>query len=412
MLFLPVIYASLVREWWLYGIDVLSVDLGLWSFVMLVCRDVRRTHRRVWRVCSSNSRPAHDDHDDGRDGGDGSEKEAQNRRGMGGEKVIEEGYPESLVRRIPWVLTLLVSLRLTGWKIGDSSHDKKQPPVRISRSAYMKRALSVAVSSYCILDAAAFYIRTDPYFTVSGMGVDEPFPSTSTETATWLVLLRMLPPRFVRCSVIAGQAYATVTSMFYIPLALMVGLNAIGIIPYEWSPHTWPAPYGPFSAVSERGLRGLWGTWWHGINRQFSATPGRWLAQALDIPTKSMTGYALLTISAFFFSGIMHMGLIPPEPQSTLMSANWMRLHIGVLFWAHIPAFAMEMAVSKLTARFMPQVLEWSGTRVLVFGWTAAWLCLTLPILAIPCRELSYWHYYSVPISPLQGLAGKGWWTW
>ncbi|CAF9927461.1 hypothetical protein IMSHALPRED_007222 [Imshaugia aleurites] len=392
-LFLPAIVACQMHSWYNGGIDVISLDLTLWSFVLLACRDPRQTHRRIWTAEPSAS---------------GGEK------GPRGdvEGVVEEEYPDGLARRIPWVFTLLVSLRLTGWKIGDPSHDKTQPPARLSRSAFLKRAVPIAFESYLILDATAFYVRTDPYFTTSGMGIDHPFPPPSAEMATWLVVLRPLPPRLVRSSVLAGQIYAMVTGMFYIPLILTVGLNAVGILPYEWSPHTWPLPFGPFSAVTERGLRGLWGNWWHGINRQITATPGRSLAQALGVPTNSLKGFALLTISAFFFSGVMHMGLIPPDPQTSRISALWMRLHIAGFFWAQIPAFGIEIAVSKLVARFVPRALDWSVTRVLTTAWTVAWLCLTLPLLTIPFRELWYWHYYPVPVSLLQKLSGKAWWTW
>ena len=276
----------------------------------------------------------------------------------------------------------------------------------------MKRGVNVAVHAYLILDAAGVYAKTDPYFTTSGMGVDHPFPSPSHEMATWLVVLRLLPPRLVRCSVLAGQIYGVVASMFYIPLTMMVALNALGLVPYEWSPHTWPLPFGSFSAVSKRGLRGLWGDWWHGVNRQFTAPPGKSLALALGISTKSTAGFALLTISAFLLSGFSHMGMIPPEPQSSLVSAGRMRLCVAGFFWAQIPAFGIEIAVSKLVARFIPQALSWSVTRAVVIAWTAAWLCLTLPFLTIPFRELSYWHYHPVPVSPLQGLSGLGWWTW
>ena len=392
LVFLPAICACEMHSWGTAGIDVISLDLTLWSFVLLVCRDPRRTHRRVWISESA---------------GYVSEKGSS-----GAEDVVEEAYPEGLARRIPWVFTLLVSLRLTGWKIGDASHDKTQPPARRSRAAFLKHAVPIAVQSYLLLDVAAFYVRTDPYFTTSGMEIDYPFPPPSAEMATWLVILTLLPPRLIRCSVLAGQIYAMVTGMFYIPLIPMVGLNAVGILPYEWSPHTWPLPFGSFSAVPESGLRGLWGKWWHGMNRQITAPPGRSLAQALGIPTKSTKGYALLTTSAFFFSGVMHMGLIPPEPQTSLLSTRWMRLHVAGFFWAQIPAFGFELAVSKLVAHLIPQALDWSVTRALVIAWTASWLCLTLPLLAVPFRELCYWHHYPMPVSLLQGLSGQGWWTW
>ena len=282
----------------------------------------------------------------------------------------------------------------------------------MSRSAFLKRAIRIVGQSYLIIDAAAFCARMDPYFTTSGMGVDDPFPPASAEMPSWIVIVRLLPPRLVRCSVVEAQAYGGLANMFYIPLIFMVGLNAVGVLPYEWSPHTWPLPFGNFSAVPERGLRGMWGNWWHGFNRHFTATPGRYLAQVLGIPTQSLTGFALLTISAFFWSGIMHMGLIPPDPLSSRLSTGWLKLYVGGFFWSQIPAFGIEVAVSKLVARFIPQALNWSMTKVLVVVWTAAWLCLTVPLLVVPFRELSYWYYYPLPVSLLRGLSGRGWWTW
>ena len=400
--FLPAIYACLIHSWYTAGIDVLSVDLALWSFVMLVCRDPRGTHRRV--RLSRRSGGFDSVGGNGKCEGDDAGEEVVD--------VVEEAYPRTLAKRIPWVMTLLVSLRMNGWKIGDPSHDRKQPPARMSRSAYFMHAINIAVQSYLLLDAAASYVQTDPYFTTPGMAVDHPFPPPSVEMPTWIIMLRLLPPRLVRCSMIAAQSYGAVTNMFYPALTFTLGLNAIGILPYEWSAHTWPLPFGHFSAIPKQGLRGLWGGWWHGVNRQITATPGRWLAQVLGIATKSLMGYALLTISAFFFSGVLHMGLVPPEPQASQMSAVWIRLYIGGFFWAQILAFGFELAASKLVARFIPQALHWSATKALVTAWTAAWLCLTLPLLLVAFRELRYWHIYPVPVSLLQGLSGKGWWTW
>lgn len=325
---------------------------------------------------------------------------------------MEEPYPADLRKRIPWVLTLLVSLRLTGWKIGDPSHDKTQPPRRMTRGAFLKIAAGTIAYGFLILDATSCYVRTDPYFFTSGMSVDAAFPPPAKHMPTVLVLLRLLPPRLVRSSILAGQIYAMVTSMFYLPTLPAVGLNALGLLPDEWSPQTWPVFFGNFSAVGERGLRGLWGSWWHGMNRQITATPGRFLAQALGMPSRSAAAYALLTISAFFFSAVIHMGMIPPEPLSTVLSANEMRLCIASFFWAQIPAFAVELAVSKAVAHSAPQAFQWRATKVLVLAWTAGWLCLTLPILTDPFREIGYWTYYAVPVSLLRGLAGKGWIAW
>ena len=310
------------------------------------------------------------------------------------------------------MLTLLVSLRLTGWKVGDASHDRQQPPPRLSRAAFFRVAGSTVAWGYFILDLSSWYVRTDPYFFASGMSIDAPLPPPSSEMPTLFTLIRLLPPRLVRSSVLAGQIYAMVTSMFFLPTLPAVGLNALNLVPDEWSPQTWPVFFGNFSAIGERGLQGLWGSWWHGMNREMTASQGRGTAELLGVPSKSTLRYAMIATSAFFFSGIVHMGMIPPQPPSMNMSASTMRLYIAAFFWAQIPAFGVEVMVAKAVARATPEVVQWSAVRSLVLIWVATWLCMTLPLLTVPFREIGYWHYYAVPISVLRGLSGNGWLTW
>ena len=392
LLFLPLIYACQIHAWLqIGGLDVISLTLTLWSFVLLVLRDPRRTHRRIRLTVQS-----------------GTSKESERRR----DGFVEEGYPESFAKRIPWVLTLLVSIRLAGWKIGDPSHDRTQPALRRNRIAYSKHAFIIIAQAFVILDAASCYVLTDPFFVTPGMSVDEPYPPPSKALPTLFNALRILPPRMLRCTVLAGQVYAMVTSMFYLPTIPVVALNAIGAVPDEWSPHTWPLLFGSFSTVGERGLRGLWGSWWHQVNRTITSAPGRELAKAMGIPTTSTLGYSFLTFSAFFLSGVMHMGMIPPEPEFSLMSANMMRLYLGAFFWVQIPAFQIELVVSKLVATSVPSAARFPITRIFGLLWVAGWLSLTLPLLSVPFRALGYWRYSPLPVSLFRGLAGKGWLMW
>lgn len=392
LVFLPLIYACQVHAWLqIGGLEVISLTLTLWSFVLLVLRDPRRTHRRIRLTAQS-----------------GTGKDSEKWRNA----FVEQGYPESLAKRVPWVLTLLVSIRLAGWKIGDPSHDKAQPAPCLTRIAFSKHAFLIIAQAFAILDVASCYVLTDSYFVTPGMRVDEPFPPRSKDLPAPLNKLCFLPPRLLRSAAIAGQVYAMVTSMFYLPTIPVVGLNAIGMLPDEWSPHTWPVFFGSFSAVGERGLRGLWGSWWHHFNRQITSSPGRELAHVMGIPTNSTLGYSLLTISAFFLSGVIHMGMIPPEAVSSLLSVNMMRLYLAAFFWAQIPAFQIELVVSKLVATFVPSVTRFPTTRMFVLLWVAGWLSLTLPLLSVPFREIGYWRYFPLPISLLRGFAGKGWLTW
>jgi len=396
LLFLPAIYACLIHAWvCIGGFDVISIDHALWSLLLLGLRDPRRTHKRI---CVVNS--------DIQEKGTGQGTPSQ------GMKIAEEPYPEKLSKRIPWVFTLLVSLRFAGWKIGEASHDRSQPPARPSRTAFVKHAVSISITSYLLLDLAASYVQTDPYFTVSRTSVDAPFPPLDSQMHLSIVLLRHLPPRLVRSSVLAAQIYAAVSMLFYLGTPFPVGLNALGMIPDEWSPHTWPKYLGNFAEVQNRGLRGLWGKWWHHNNRQLTSTPGRALAQMMGMKSPSASAFACLAVSAFFFSGVLHMGLIPPYPKSDVLTSMEMRLYVASFFWLQIPAFAIEMAVASFAAKFAPSVAHWRASKAVTLFWAVSWSCLAFPLLTPPAREIGYWIRYPVPFSVVQGLSTGHWKIW
>ena len=386
-IFPPIIYACQIHAWSVGGMDVLSFNPALWTFILLVLTDPRKTYRRVKEVPQSSIG-----------------KSVRN----GESRIGEESYPDKLGKRIPWVLTLMVSPRLTGWRIGHSSHDNKQPPPRISRSAWMRIALGTLMRSYFILDLSFSYVQTDPYFTTSGMSVDAPLPPSGPDTPLLLVLLRLLPPRLLRSTILAGQIYAMITTMFFLPALPAVALNALGLVSDEWSPQTWPKFFGEISAIGDRGLRGLWGSWWHGIQRHMTGMHGRVLADYLQIPPRSTLRYALLVTSAFLFSGFIHMGIIPPEPQNTPMSPITMRLYVAGFFWVQIPAIGLELCLSSLATYYVPLITKWPIRKYAAVLWVAGTLCLTLPLLTVPFREMGYWREYPVPVSAVQGLAGRG----
>ena len=69
---------------------MLSIDLALWSLVMLVCRDPRGTHRRVWVSRRS----------DASDSVGGAGKCEGDDAGEDTVAVVEEAYPRTLAKRI------------------------------------------------------------------------------------------------------------------------------------------------------------------------------------------------------------------------------------------------------------------------------------------------------------------------
>lgn len=389
VLFLPLIYLFQFHAWFkMGGVDVISVDLVLWSFTLLACQDPRNTFKRI-RVRAKSPAIAEK----------GGNNPSQN---------WEQPYPSNFLSRIHWVCSLLLSFRFTDWKIGSPSHDQTQPPKRMGRGAFLTNASFTVLSSYLLLDIACSYVQTDPFF-AQRMAIDEPFSQHQSTASSAINVLKLLPPRLVRSSCLAAQIYASVTLAFALPTLPAVILNALGILPDEWSPQNWPVIFGPFSALTTKGLRGLWGSWWHQMNRQFTLSPARSINQVAGIANESSLGYANLVIVSFLFSGVQHMGLVPPRPLDTEISANEIRLYWAAFFWVQIPGFAIDIVISRLLENLaLPRLVN----KVLVLTWLVVWLSLSLPFLAVSFRGLGYWHVYPLPISPLQGLTGKQWLMW
>ena len=247
LIFLPLIVASEIHAWQASGVlDVISTTVLQWSLVLLTCYDPRMDLKRVWW--------------------EQAEPESGTGKDLNATLVVrEQAYPKNVFERIPWVLTLVVSIRLAGWRTGNSHHDKTQPiPRKMTRLAFLRHALGICALNYILLDMSACYASTDPYFTTSGMNVDASFPHTVPPPGIGgflLSVVRQLPARLVRSSILAAQIYGLIASGFYPATLPVIGLNAIGLLPDEWSPHTWPMFFGDFSAVLANGLRGLWGTW-------------------------------------------------------------------------------------------------------------------------------------------------------
>ncbi|KAL9105232.1 MAG: hypothetical protein Q9187_008755, partial [Circinaria calcarea] len=348
-IFLPLIYACIIHTWIRGGgIDVISANVALWSTVLIALQDCRGTYRRIHlRTPSPSEAPEAKSPEN--NPLIYTIKGTSNNSANDDAGTWEEPYPDELYRRLCWVLTLLTSVRLTYWKINDPHHDKTQPPFRLTRPAFLRRAASIILQSYILLDTAAFYSHHDPYFTRADIGIDTPLPLSPTiPPFLSTTLLQHIAPRFLRSSALGAQIYATITLGGALGTSLLVLSNSLHLIPTTWSLHTWPLFFGPVSAVLHRGLRGLWGTWWHQTMRHPTSMPGRALAARLGIPPHSTTAYALRTLSAFFFSGLVHMGLVPPEPLSATRPTAQIRLSVALFFWIQALGVGLEMAVSRL----------------------------------------------------------------
>ncbi|QIW99317.1 hypothetical protein AMS68_004835 [Peltaster fructicola] len=309
--------------------------------------------------------------------------------------IHEQGYPSSLKARMMWVGKLLASIRLDNWRINHTSHDRHQPvtPGFSSQRRFLAHAVLSFVRGFVVLDLTRSYIDFDAYFVDVSVSIRSPLPFPAPG---------YLSPQLFRTMIIGAQAWALIGQMFYLPAAIPVGLNALGLIPDRLSPHNWPSYFGSPIAIFKYGVRGFWGTFWHQTMRWSTTGPGYAVADSLCLTHKSLLRYAILSISAFGFSGIVHMGLVPPEPLYASVDANTIRLNMAAFFWLQ----AMAVTLEALTARIaiaMSGAETWSkgsgmSTRMIVNCiWTIAWFSFCLPLLGDAARQMGYWRVWPLP---------------
>jgi hypothetical protein len=404
MVTLPIITASLIHAWIVMGgIDVISFDLLLHAYHLLLFNDPRRDFKRMIEVpktvVAKNRTPGLDN--------TGKDEPTPT-------KYIQQSYPTNWSERLPWIGTLLISMRFIDWKIGTPSHDIKQParhPHPPSHFRFISTAILRTITGYIVMDLTSAWTQQDPYFKTYDFGIDSALPPSTG--------LSLVPPRVLRSAVMALQVWATVGQQFQLPCILPVALHYAGYIPDAWSPHLWPPFFGSFTSIftsssSLAAIRGFWGRYWHQTLRFYCSSLGVWSADKLNLRRKSWKRYALLSGTTFFFSGVVHIGLVPREPMFAVESANYIRGLILSFFWLQPVGFAVEILASRGLRRIAGSRVGLQKEMLVVVNvvWFVGWCCLVLPLLGEAGRNLGYWRVWPVPVSLWKGVWEGQWFMW
>jgi len=405
---LPIIYSCTIHAWYaMGGVDVITVDVLLWSTYLIAFADPREQFRRIHRTAAVRKLTSNGI-------GNGARKKVSEPRSIPSTEyeVYDESYPAGYVERILWVIDLSASYRLVDWKIGSGSHDRRQATrlPRISRLRCALNILPLAATDVLLFWLVTFAARDDPFYTTPTVSISSPYsitPSSSISTA-----LHVLPPRMLRSITIGVYAFAVVSyHLSVVPTTFALLSNyLVALPPDRWCYHTLPPLFGSFSAVFTHGLRGFWGQFWHQTMRAFNSAPGIFLADRLGLPRRARRRYALQIVSAFFFSGVCHMGLVP----SMAPNANRLRLATAAFFWMQAVGIGIEVAVEAAIKAVLPDVTGAWGRRaamVLRLLWAVAWLSATAQLLGPVSRGLGYWkvlpysltlHWRSwMPLTPI-----------
>lgn len=149
------------------------------------------------------------------------------------------------------------------------------------------------------------------------------------------------------------------------------------------------------------------------------SAPGIAVADALGLARKGLARRAVVLSSAFGLSGLVHMGLVPPEPLylGHGVGVGYARVCVGGFFWVQVLGVLVEDVVGRVTGRFIGRETSrgkawwWvrAGVNVL---WLWAWFCCCMPWLGEVGRQLGWWRHWLVPVSLVKGLKGEGWIAW
>lgn len=348
---------------------------------------------------------------------------AQNEGGLVAE-YYWQAYPEKLLERISWVFDLIANFRGPGWNWAipplpspppsimsqlscgqvDTSSTTGRSSIGLqrydTRSALIRGRVPQFIIGYFLLDILKVLMMHDPYYI---------FGPTTYRLPSYLQDLSPLSLRFIRQAISSFAVIISLEMIFLLApiiFSLLLGPRVFGVWGESWM---YPTTWGSWSKVMNKGLNGLWGSWWHQTFRFAFSAPSNFLIDNGYIEAKSATARIVAMVGAFGTSGIIHAGgSVSQFPKTYPWHAPvfFMLQAVGILLQSTACSFLHPLL--KKT----PRKIRQGGNFAFVFGWlfwTGWWLTDDFARGGI-------WLYEPIPISPLRGLGfgerDAGWWCW
>lgn len=405
-----------------YGIGLLNAWAVLWTASLIIFNDARADFRRL----EEHSRTSSDGDAQGTATGAG-DTSAEGLRKRHADRLINgtsnpkyqqdssksvqycwQPLPPTFRHRLDWVLDLVSNFRGTRWNYQITSlppppsHIQKflsnpslPPPnaeSQLTRRDLLRRDLPNFILCIFALDVLKTLTLQDPYYWGLPPSTPSPF---SYPTATRL----LLSVTFVYSSLL------TIYLLAPLIFGVLLGPEIIG-------QHAWPwlyAPYfGPPSQVWEKGIAGLWGGWWHQLFRYAFEQAGEFAGRVIGWEKTSQRGMMFRVIVAFACSGLLHASASYASLGHTRPIRGaftfFMLQPVGIIAQKAVTGWMKSLGLREK----MPLWLRHAGNLAAVVGWCF----LTGPNIADDFAATGIWLYEPLPISPLRGLRGEGWWCW
>jgi hypothetical protein len=339
------------------------------------------------------------------------------------EEYYWQPYPDTFVERFFWVMDLLMNFRGPGWswaipplpEIPTSIKVQLEDPVsKISlsrksstglrsfttRSELFYGRVPRFVVGLVLLDILKTIMMKDPYFI---------FGPNSYALPSHISNLSHFHLQFYRTTV-AAVAIVTSLEMAFLLAPLVLGLLfGPAFFGQRVEPWYFPTHWGSFSNIADKGLNGLWGSWWHQIFRLAFSAPSNFLIAMGFVKARSMSAKIAALLSAFGVSALLHTGASITQPAKTYPSHAalfFMLQALGILIQT-TACYFLRTSIDR-----MPKRLCQAGNVVFTF----TWLFYTSSLLIDDFARGGVWLYEPLPVSPLRGLGfgieGDTWWCW
>ncbi|RKF59729.1 hypothetical protein OnM2_057053 [Erysiphe neolycopersici] len=322
-----------------------------------------------------------------------------------------QSYPENIKERIYWVFDLILNYRGPGWnwaipnipsltpetlsKLESSVLDESDQIIASAikkclktRHAHLLNELCVFVLSYLTIDILATLMIYDPYFKFGPTTYDLP-PYLQHLHPSMLQFYRLLVT-----SVTIGIGINYSFAQAHITLAHFLGPRVLGLRGTHWY---YPRIWGEFSDILQKGLGGLWGSYWHQSFRNLFTAPTKYLIREGYIKTGSFAAKIIGLIFAFGLSGFLHWAPSMTSIRSTYPFGQ------ALFFLLQGVGVALQDVLSKMFSPLITK-LPPSVRQTTNMVYTLSWLYITGSYAADDFARSGVWLIKILPFSPMEAL--------
>lgn len=431
------------------GVGLISAWGVIWLFAILVCNDAQTDFQRIERTegVFGDKTKKKKVEQKGTANGDTENESKSNGAIQNGSTVGQPGtedylgpsqrhgefawqpYPHApFVERLDWVLDIFCNFRGAGWNWRTSAtppppkwvqeqlrSSSAHPPhhsfrvspaqthIYLTRRELLIANAKILITGYLILDLLKTISLHDPYFW--GLLDRKPapyFPSTITDNP---VLLRIY--RLMLCQFTIKWALESIFSLAPLFFSGILGSSILGARAEPWM---YPATWGSYTQVLDKGLAGWWSGWWHQTFRFAFEQPSRKLIEVVGMNPKSPISKLLQLVIAFGLSGCLH-------ACGSYTSHGPARPFLGPMQFFLLQALAIffEVLIRQSLKEISPHVPRWLK-RSFTFIYVHYWFYHTAGLLCDDFAQGGVYLFEPIPISIFRGLGlgvqGDGWWCW